>query len=171
VFFAKRKAAEERRATVKEYVWRPLYVLFVIVVLSLAVRFFLLPHDFGVQEQGYKYGYYRGGNVAEWQSRPPHFRSVADCADCHRQAESLIASPHVFIACQNCHGPAAGHPDDPPKLAIDTGRGLCLRCHADFSYSAGGRDAVPGIAPLGHYPGRSCVGCHDPHQPRQEVRP
>jgi predicted CXXCH cytochrome family protein len=155
---------------VKEYVWRPLYVVIVIVVLSLAVRLFLRPNDFGVHERGYKYGYYRSGNVAEWESRPPQFRSAADCSDCHRISEKIAASPHAFISCQNCHGPAVGHPEDPPKLAIDTGRDLCLRCHASFSYPAGGRDAVPGIDPLGHYPARSCVGCHDPHQPHQEVQ-
>ncbi len=155
----------------KEYVWRPMYVVVLIAALSLAVRFFLLPHDFGVHEGGYKYGYYRLGNIAEWESRPALFRSADDCGDCHRQSESLSASPHAFISCQNCHGPAAGHPEDPPTLAIDTGRDLCLRCHADLSYPAGGRDAVPGIDPLGHHPFRSCVGCHDPHHPRQEVQP
>jgi predicted CXXCH cytochrome family protein len=154
---------------VKEHVWRPLYVVFVIIVLSLAVRFFLVPDGFGVHERGYKYGYYRLGNIAEWESRESLFRTVADCGDCHRQPETLAASPHVFISCQNCHGPAVGHPENPPKLAVDISRGLCLRCHAAFPYSAGGRDAIPGIDPLGHYPGGYCVGCHDPHQPRSEA--
>ena len=153
----------------KKHVWRPLYVVFVIAVLSLAVRFFLLPNDFGVHERGYKYGYYRLGNVAEWESIPSQFRSAADCCSCHRQAETVGASSHASISCQNCHGPAAGHPENPPKLIVDTARDLCLRCHADFSYPAGGRDVIPGIDPAEHYPGLSCVGCHNPHHPSREV--
>lgn len=158
----------------RNHVWRPLFVVMGIVALLLLVRSFLVPDDFGIGERGYMYGFHRQGNEAEWKAQPVKYRApdAADCGGCHEQGQILAASPHALIPCQNCHGPALGHPENPPKLAIDRERTLCLRCHAALPYPDSGRGAIPGIDPEGHNPGVPCVECHNPHAPSlEEVRP
>lgn len=153
----------------KSHVWRPLYVLIGLVALVLLVRFFVVPDDFGAHEAGYMYGWHRKGNEQEWKAQPVKHRTAAYCRECHAdKIESLGASPHGRIECENCHGPALGHPDDPPALAIDRSRELCLRCHARLPYPTSGRRDIRGIEPGDHNPGEPCVSCHNPHHPNLE---
>jgi predicted CXXCH cytochrome family protein len=71
------------------------------------------------------------------------------CKACHQtQTATLVGMPHAVIQCEDCHGPARNHPSAPPRLAINTARELCLRCHDK-------RD---------HNVGRTCITCHDPHR-------
>ena len=149
------------------HVWRPLYAALAIVALVLIARFLLVPDDFGAHERGYMYGWHRKGNEAEWQAVTVKYKSTAYCKDCHEdKAASISRSVHRVVVCENCHGPALNHPDEPAKLSVDTRRELCLRCHADLPYAASGRARIPGIDPDAHYPGRECRTCHDPHDPR-----
>lgn len=153
----------------KNHVWRPLFVVLGIVAAILLMRLFLVPSDFGVHDTGYMYGWYRQGNIAEWQGQKPKYLSSQLCSECHEdRSAALAASPHAMIPCENCHGPALDHPDNPEKLPIDRGRPLCLRCHTSLPYPSSGRSAIPGIDPEVHNPGQECTGCHDPHHPNLE---
>lgn len=156
----------------KSHVWRPLYVALVVVAVVLAARFVLVPDDFGIQEQGYMYGWHRKGNENEWKAVEVKYRTAAYCRECHADpATRLSRSPHGIITCENCHGPALGHPEDPPTLTTDRNRKLCLRCHVRLSYPGSGRSDIRGINPDAHHPEAECVLCHDPHDPvRKEVR-
>ncbi len=49
------------------HVWRPLYVVIGIVILILIARLFYVPHDFGIHERGFMYGWYREGNIEDWK--------------------------------------------------------------------------------------------------------
>ena len=80
----------------------------------------------------------------------------------------MVKSPHAAINCENCHGPALGHPDEPRTLAIDRARTLCARCHFRLEYPTSGRGKIRGIDPATHNPGLDCVTCHWPHDPRKE---
>ncbi len=149
------------------HVWRPLWVVIVLVAGVLTFRHFYVPKDFGIQEQGYMYGFHRLSNEQDWINFPISYKFSKDdsyCQQCHPgHVKSLLASPHAIIPCEDCHGPALNHPDNPPKLQIDKRRALCLRCHANLPYPGAGRNVVPGIDPLTHNPGQECVECHNPH--------
>jgi len=115
------------------------------------------------------YGWHRQGNEQEWKEFPRKYRSAAYCRDCHEEKSAgLVASPHAPIECENCHGPALGHPEDPPALAVDRSRGLCLRCHASLPYPSSGRGDIRGIDPANHNAEEACVVCHNPHHPNLE---
>ncbi len=75
---------------------------------------------------------------------------------------------HGTIACQNCHGPALDHPEEPEALTIDRSRETCLRCHTALPYTTSERKRIPGIINEEHNPGEECVLCHNPHNPRLE---
>ncbi|HEX9861553.1 MAG TPA: cytochrome c3 family protein [Nitrospirota bacterium] len=153
----------------KNHVWRPLFVVIGVVALILVARTAYVPPDFGMQEQGYMYGFHRHGNEAEWKAQEINYKTQKYCEDCHPdKAGEKASSPHALIECENCHGPAMGHPDDPPKLEVDKSREQCLRCHAALPYPESGRKVIPGIDPDGHNPGMECVMCHNPHNPSLE---
>lgn len=148
------------------HVWRPLYIAVALIALVLVARTFLVPDDFGVHERGYMYGWHRKGNEAEWKAMTVKYRTAAYCKECHAdKAESLARTPHGIISCENCHGPAMNHPDDPPTLTIDRSRALCLRCHAALTTPTSGRADIAGINPETHNPEAECTLCHDPHNP------
>ena len=91
------------------------------------------------------------------------------CKTCHSDKyESIEKTPHAIIQCENCHGPALGHPENPAKLAIDKSRGLCLRCHSYLPYPTSNRANIRGIDPDRHNAGIECVMCHNPHKPSPE---
>jgi predicted CXXCH cytochrome family protein len=147
------------------HVLRPLYVVLILVAMVLIARSFFVPDDFGIHDRGYMYGWYRKANVEEWKAVRVKYQGKKVCAACHaRQAQKNLSSPHRIIECENCHGPALGHPLDPPKLTIDRARELCLRCHASLPYPTSQRSEIEGIDPERHNPGLACVLCHNPHE-------
>ncbi len=155
----------------RNHVWRPLYVVLFIVAVVLLVRKVYVPKDFGIQDRGYMYGFHRLGSEADWKAFPVKYRSTEYCRDCHSDKyNELKQSPHAVIPCEDCHGPAMNHPDDPPTLTIDRSRKLCIRCHARLPYPGSGRANIPGIDPETHNPGAECVLCHYPHDPRREAK-
>ncbi|WP_432823863.1 cytochrome c3 family protein [Trichloromonas sp.] len=150
----------------KSHVWRPLFVVIGIVVLILLARAFYVPDDFGTHERGYMYSYHRTGNIDEWKAYPVKYQGSEYCQSCHEEkAATMGASPHAMIPCENCHGAAFGHPEDPEKLAIDRGRDLCLRCHAALVTPGSGRSYIPGIDDRQHNADIECSVCHNPHNP------
>ncbi|BCR06937.1 c-type cytochrome [Desulfuromonas versatilis] len=153
----------------KNHVWRPLFVVIGLVVIILLIRMAYVPADFGVGERGYMYGFHRQGNEQEWKEFQVKYRGAAYCAECHEENSSEIsASGHGRIQCENCHGAAFGHPEDPESLAIDRSRELCLRCHAALVTPSSGRAQLPGIDATQHNPGMECSECHNPHNPSLE---
>ena len=153
----------------KNHVFRPLAIIVALVVLILVARLFIVPKDFGVGERGYMYGWHRAGNENEWKAFPVKYNfSSGYCKDCHGDNyEGLMKSPHAIIPCEDCHGPVRDHPSDPPKLAIDTSRAQCLRCHSPLPYPSSGRAEIRGVDPEAHNTGVEC-SCHDPHKPALE---
>ncbi len=146
------------------HVLRPLVVFLAVAGAILIARTIVVPKDFGIHERGYMYGWYRTGNVNEWASVKMKYQGKEYCQDCHAEEEKQnLSSHHKIIQCENCHGPAVEHPSDPPKLAIDKSRGLCLRCHTALAYPTSKRAELKGIDPEQHNPGLECVGCHNPH--------
>lgn len=154
------------------HAWRPLFVVLAVVGLLLVVRGFIVPSDFQAKNGDYKYQWHRGGNEDEWKNFKVKHQGRDYCKDCHSgQYGDVIASKHAMVQCENCHGPAIEHPDNPQKLTIDRSRQLCLRCHAKLPY----RPAIytglaSGPIPLKtqdgeqHNPGIECVACHDVHK-------
>lgn len=159
----------------KNHVLRPLFVALGVVAIIVLARTVIVPADFGVYERGYMYGWHRKGNEADWKAVTVKYKTAAYCKECHEDKYSDIKdSPHGAINCENCHGPALGHPDDPPSLTIDRRRELCARCHGRLPYATSGRGQIKGINVATHHPEAECVLCHYPHNPKrpahQEVR-
>lgn len=153
----------------KKHVWRPLYVVIGIVALILLFRMVYVPSDFGAQERGYTFGFHRLGNEQDWKNFPAKYKNSEYCNECHDDKYSSIkASPHKMIQCENCHGPALNHPEDPEKLAINRSRNLCIRCHSELYMPSSGRNNIPGIDPQTHNAGMECSECHNPHNPSLE---
>jgi len=154
---------------VKKHVWRPLYVVIGVVVLILLVRMFYVPDDFGAHERGYTFGFHRLSNEGEWKAYPAKYQDSSYCAGCHAEkSESLGSSAHAMIPCENCHGAAFNHPEEPEKLTIDRSREQCLRCHAALYMPSSGRNDIPGIEAAEHNVGIECSECHNPHNPSLE---
>ena len=150
----------------KGHVWRPLFVVIGIVILILLFRSVYVPDDFGAQDRGYTFGYHRLGNEQEWKDFPSKYKDSEYCNECHDdKVATLSASAHEMIPCENCHGAALNHPDDPEKLTVDRSRELCIRCHSKLFMPSSGRNDIPGIDPKTHNGGIECSECHNPHNP------
>ena len=97
------------------------------------------------------------------------YRGKEYCGECHdEQSEANLASYHRPIQCENCHGPAMDHPEEPEALAIDRSRELCLRCHSFLPYPGSQRMDIRGVDPGEHNPESECIECHNPHNPDLE---
>jgi predicted CXXCH cytochrome family protein len=154
---------------VKNHVWRPLFVVIGLVVLILMFRAFYVPSDFGAQDRGYTFGFHRLSNEQEWKDYPAKYKNTEYCNDCHDdKVAELGKAQHAMIPCENCHGPAFDHPDNPERLEINRSRDLCLRCHASLYMPSSGRNDIPGIDSAQHNPGEGCSECHNPHNPSLE---
>ena len=152
----------------KSHVWRPLYVVLLIIAGVLVVRKIMVPADFGVGARGYMYGWHRPSNEEDWKKVSVKYRTSEYCKECHKEKyDEIKQSPHANINCENCHGPALGHPDDPKSLTINRARELCARCHFRLEYPTSGRGHIRGIDPKTHHPELECVTCHWPHDPRK----
>ncbi|GAB4556363.1 MAG: cytochrome c [Geothermobacteraceae bacterium] len=153
----------------KGHVWRPLFVVIGLVAAILIFRMFYVPADFGVHDQGYTFGFHRLGNEQEWKQFPEKYKGTEYCNECHDdKVESIGKSGHGIIPCEDCHGAAFNHPEDPEKLTIDRSRDLCLRCHSELYMPSSQRNDLPGINPKTHNEGMECSECHNPHNPSLE---
>ncbi|RMG71710.1 MAG: cytochrome C [Nitrospirae bacterium] len=151
------------------HVYRPLYLIIAVIAIILLARFAIVPKDFGIYERGFMYGFHRKSNEKEWEAFKVKFRTRKYCKDCHPDKyESIMKSKHHIIQCENCHGPAFDHPENPPKLEINRERKLCLRCHTKLPYPTSQRGKLKGINPEAHNPEMECVMCHNPHKPDME---
>ncbi len=153
----------------KNHVWRPFAVAIAAIAILLLARAKMVPADFGVHGKSFTYSFYRLGAISDWKAMKVHYKGRKYCQECHEEKyKAIMASPHKIIQCENCHGPAVDHPDNPETLPIDTSRGLCLRCHTGLPYNLSNRADLPAINPDTHNPGKDCVNCHNPHNPTLE---
>ena len=79
------------------HVMRPLYVVLTMVAIILIAETLFVPHDFGIHERGYTYGWYRQSNVEEWKAVTVKYRGKEFCAACH--AEQCTKKP--FLSASN----------------------------------------------------------------------
>jgi predicted CXXCH cytochrome family protein len=150
----------------KSHVWRPLFVVLGALALAMVARYFIVPRDFGVGERGFMYSFHRMSNEDEWKAFKVKYQGKEYCGECHEEKyEANMGSKHKIIQCENCHGPAIDHPEDPEKLTINRSRALCIRCHAALPYPTSHRKDLPAIDPAEHNPDEKCAECHDPHEP------
>ena len=155
----------------KRHVLHPLWVAIGLVGLIFLGRFLFVPDDFGVHGDSFAYTYHRFGNIQEWKDFPVKYQGRDSCVECHKdRVRANRRGPHKRIECENCHGPAAGHPDQIEFLPLNRERAMCLRCHADLDYPATtARSEMPLIVDRRHKRRRECVECHNPHDPREDV--
>jgi len=154
----------------KNHVLRPLWVTLAAIAALLLFRYFMVPTDFGVNGRNFTYGFHRKSAVNDWQNFPDKYKGREYCNECHDdKVTEVSSSKHLNIQCENCHGPAFGHPDDPDKLPVDRSRELCLRCHEELPYPGSQRGTLKGIDPEKHNPDDACADCHNPHHPDLEV--
>lgn len=137
-----------------------------VIALALAARPLVVPSDFGVGERGFMYGFHRLSSEDEWKAFKVKYQTKEYCSECHEDHyKSNMASKHRVIQCENCHGPAIDHPENPEKLEINRDRLLCLRCHAYLPYPTSFRAKMKGIMDEEHNPDEPCAECHNPHEP------
>ena len=147
-------------------------VVSIAVVVGLVVIRMIIAPTFSAANSDYRYQWHRVANEQEWKDFKIKYQGSAACKDCHvDQFGAMAASVHAMIQCESCHGPAIAHPDDPKKLYIDRGRGLCLRCHSNLPFRQTryaelqkGPIELKLVNPDEHNPGVECVNCHDPHK-------
>ncbi len=153
----------------KNHVLRPLWLALGAIALILVVRNMMVPSDFGVHGDSFTYNFHRLSNIDEWKAFKVKYRGKEYCLECHEEnVQEHAASPHAIIECENCHGPAIDHPDNPETLVIDKRRALCLRCHADLPYPSSHRSEIASIDPDDHNGELECAECHNPHNPSLE---
>lgn len=129
------------------------------VLLFLILRAAFVPEGFG------EHGHYRSGALADAAARPIAFAGRRLCGDCHGDvADKLRGGKHAGVGCEACHGPLAGHADDPAgvKAVKPAPLALCPVCHAQ---NAAKPEGFPQVNVKDHAEGASCKDCHDPHHP------
>ncbi len=156
-------------------IWEVLIGVVVVAIASvvgLVVARMIIAPSFGAANSDYRYQWHRVANEQEWKDFKVKYQGNSYCKDCHADKfKKTAASVHARVQCENCHGPAVDHPDNPKKLNIDKGRGLCLRCHSNLPYRQAkyaelqkGQVELKMIGADEHNPGAECVSCHDPHK-------
>ncbi|MEJ2274233.1 MAG: cytochrome c3 family protein [Woeseiaceae bacterium] len=155
----------------KRHVLHPVWVAIGLIGLILLARLFLVPDDFGVHGDSFTYSFHRLSNIQEWKEFPVKYQGRDACAECHEDKfRKHRRGQHKRLECENCHGPAANHPEEVEFLPLNRERSLCLRCHADLEYpETTGRTYMPAIVDRRHRRSRECASCHNPHDPREDV--
>ena len=86
------------------------------------------------------------------------------CADCHDQYNIKKTGYHKNLACETCHGVAKIHTENPEeKPTINRKREACTLCHL---FNPSRPTGFPQINPVVHNPGKQCITCHNPHDPK-----
>jgi hypothetical protein len=137
------------------------------VTLALVARGLAMPADFG------RFGFYRGGAPADAaHARNPRYLGSKACVECHDDELATHAKDvHRTVQCEDCHGPAAKHVEDPANEhpVVDKSQDACLVCHRKLTARPA---SFPQVAWRDHFAfvgvkdeKTECVKCHDPHQP------
>jgi hypothetical protein len=133
-----------------------------------------------------QYGRHDARNAREWAALTPQYAADSSlCARCHATEYGKWShSKHIVVGCQTCHGPLAAHAATAPVPesveAIDQSEAgeaspipvegaprpvpptdaLCTVCHGE---RLGQPDSFPTVDRATHFPGTSCLQCHDVH--------
>lgn len=130
------------------------------LVVFFAVRAAIVPKSFG------KLGHYRAAAIDEIRARPISFAGRATCEMCHEEvAKVKNQGKHAGLGCEACHGPSAGHAEDPTTVHAfkPNAATLCVRCHeADPARPK----TFPQVNSKEHSNGLVCDTCHQPHTPK-----
>jgi len=150
------------RKTLKEaeHLIRFVVLLGVMLAAFLLIRAAIVPKSFG------QYGHYRGAALEEIRARPVSFAGHATCEICHDEvAKTKNAGRHAGIACEACHGPSAGHTEDPSahKAVKPDPATVCLHCH---EANPARPKTFPQVVVKDHAGDTSCGTCHQPHSPK-----
>ena len=149
---------------IPEQVSRLLIVVLIVVVVLLLLRLFIFPADITNTPLHIKQAVDRNA------SREIEYAGAEVCNECHDGEYSTIKKGyHKNLSCEVCHEPAKMHADAMAngdeaveKPVIPAGREFCSVCH---SYSVSKPTGFPQINPDPHNPLKSCVLCHNPHDP------
>jgi hypothetical protein len=143
------------------------------LVAGLAVVLFVLGAAFSAFYG--EYGSHPAENARSWAALTPAYADSSLCQRCHQpEYGPWAASPHRAVVCESCHGPLAAHaaetsPNAPAGSVVlaKVADGICVACHEQTT----GRPAgFPQVDLARHYPGASCLWCHNPHDAKA-VRP
>ncbi len=150
---------------IPEQAKRLVIIFTIVIVVLIAARSILVPHDFG------KYGHYRASAADEIISQKIKYAGHEICTECHEDiAEVKSSGYHKNVSCEVCHGPAAIHAEetDTEGLQAPRGRGYCPLCH---EYLASRPTGFPQIVSASHNPVKPCITCHEPHDPKPSEPP
>ena len=142
-----------------EQVTRLGFVIGVLVVLVVVLRFIVIPPAFFSQE------IHEAAAVKRETAKPVSFAGMVACRDCHEeQYETKEKGFHRTLSCETCHGPSAKHADDPENVKpyAPRDRKFCPVCH---QYDPARPTGFPQIIPTAHNPLKPCITCHRPHDP------
>jgi hypothetical protein len=144
---------------IPEQVNRLAIVIGVVVALTLLTRFVFIPRSLVSTNLHW-------AAATERESiKPVRFAGASACQDCHEDVATKKAkSFHRALACEGCHGPGAGHAEDPSatKPSAPRDRKFCPVCHG---YDPSRPTGFPQINPTAHNPLKPCISCHNPHDP------
>lgn len=154
------------------YARRVFAILAVLVAAGLAVRWVLVPDDFG------RDGTFRASAPEEEAAREPVLQGVDVCGRCHADERARHEKDvHAGVPCEVCHGPGAEHvkareagePADRGHVFRELAQANCLACHGRLMARP---TLFPTITVKEHYAlvgvkdmGTACQECHDPHEP------
>ena len=129
------------------------------VALFLALRWLLVPSDYG------RFGPYRAGALAQNQARPIVYAGQVACVECHTDVADIRKSnAHERISCESCHGPLAAHASDPAVSPTRPDpRAVCAVCHLPDAAKPPGFKTVSFAE---HADPGACTACHPAHAPR-----
>ena len=150
---------------IPEQLRRIFFLLIPVAIFFIYVRSELIPEDFG------ELGHYRTSAVNEAVSLEMYYAGEAVCNECHDDiGEEKEHGYHNNLSCEVCHGPAAGHADDPESFSppAPRERGTCPQCH---EYLPSRPTGFPQIVSASHNPIKACITCHDPHYPETPETP
>jgi hypothetical protein len=110
-----------------------------------------------------EYGFHPEENAASWAALAPSYANSAACRSCHAEHYGQWqASKHAEITCESCHGPLAAHAADPKTAptVVNPTTEQCVTCHQE---ATGRPVGFPQVSLTEHYPGVTCLQCHNPH--------
>jgi hypothetical protein len=85
----------------KSHVLRPLLVVIGLVIVLLVFRHFYVPQDFAVHENGFTYGLYRTGAIADWQAVSVKYKGecsrAGSCIRIRRSSVRTVTGPREII--------------------------------------------------------------------------
>jgi hypothetical protein len=147
-------------AKVPEQIRRLAILAAIIIATFLIVRPMLIPERFG------ELGHFRSGALDDAVDHDFKFAGKSACAECHDDMTDMLAAGyHKKLSCEVCHGPLAGHIDEPEDVhpTFPRERGLCPVCHEYLSSRPTG---FPQIVSQSHNSLKACISCHEPHDPK-----